>query len=294
MYKLTTIAILSLFIVNVISCTDALNSSQDNLSDIEIMDPMTSALISIENNEVHGNGIFSMNWSSLNPRFSNENDELGMALAIGFDKEVLLKPPYDTPTVEMGSVSIESARGESIKLTKQKSRFSGEHIIYSHRSFGPFTKQASLSYDAGSQYSISTSGSDVFPALHLTTTTPNKQVSILSPSDEILENHSGEIELSWDAVAGKPVAIHIRPSFDPKAGEKPGSFNRDHSKMILLEEQNGTYTITGQTLSEISERSAAKTLHISVGQLYVNDFQTDGKTYRVIMRSADHRLVKLN
>lgn len=288
-------AVLVIFLLSLSSCSDALNSNSDTASDLEFMEPMTSALMSLESNEVSGNGIFILNWSALNPRFSTENaNKLGLAMAIGFDEQVSFNPPYHTGTVNMGSVSIESAQGKSVKLSKQSSRFSGENTVYSHRSFGPFSNDSSLSYQAEAEYTIRTTGSEVFPSLNLKATTPEKQVSILTPSSNRLENHSGDVELSWNAVSGKPVAIHIRPSFNPKEGEKPGKFNREDSEMILLEDQNGSYTISGEILSEIADRTGASTLHISVGQLHVNDIESGGQTYRVIMRSADHRMVELN
>ena len=272
-----------------------MNSTSDEISDIEFMEPMTSALMSLESNEVYGNGVFMLNWSALNSRFSdNKKDELGMAMAIGFDGEVLLKPPYSRSTVEMGSVSIESANGEMIELRKQPSRLSGAEVVYIHRSFGPFSDQASLTYDGGGEYTIRTSGSDVFPSLNLSATSPDKQVLILSPSENSLENYSGDLELNWDALSDKPVAIHIRPSFNPKESEKPGQFNREDSEMILLEDHNGTYTISAETLSEIAGHSKANSVHVSVGQLHVNDFEYGGQTYRIIMRMADHRLVELD
>jgi hypothetical protein len=288
-------AVLVLFLMSTISCSDTLNSTTDATTDLEFMEPMTSSLMSLESNEASGNGIFILNWSALNPRFSADNEnKLGMAMAIGFDEQVTLKPPYNTSTVDMDSVSIQSARGESVELRKQSSRFSGKHTVYSHRSFGPFSNETSLSYQAGAEYTIHTTGSEVFPALNLRATTPEKQVSILTPSANRLENHAGGVDLSWDAESGKPVAIHIRPSFNPKQGGKPGKFNREDSEMILLEDQNGTYTISGETLTEIADRTGANVLHISVGQLHVNDVESGGQTYRIIMRSADHRTVELN
>ncbi|NBC26548.1 MAG: hypothetical protein GVY08_06790 [Bacteroidetes bacterium] len=288
-------AVLVLFLMSTISCSDTLNSTTDATTDLEFMEPMTSSLMSLESNDTSGNGIFILNWSALNPRFSADNEnKLGMAMAIGFDEQVSLKLPYNTSTVDMGSVSIQSAQGEAVELRKQSSRFSGEHTVYSHRSFGPFSNEASLTYQAGAEYTIHTTGSEVFPALNLKATTPEKQVSIITPSSNRLENHSGGIDLSWDAVSGKPVAIHIRPSFNPKEGGKPGEFNREDSEMILLEDQNGSYTITGETLTEIADRTDANVLHISVGQLHVNDIESGDQTYRIIMRSADHRTVQLN
>ncbi|MCG2588954.1 hypothetical protein [Rhodohalobacter sulfatireducens] len=287
--------VLVLFLLGTTSCSDALNSTTDTTAELEFMEPMTSALMSLESNEASGNGIFILNWSALNPRFLKDNEnKLGLAMAIGFDEQVSFKPPYHTSTVDMGSVRIESAQGESVGLSKQSSRFSGEHTVYSHRSFGPFSNESSLSYQADAEYTISTTGSETFPALNLKATTPEKQVSIVTPSSNRMENHSGGVELSWDAVSGKPVAIHIRPSFNPKEGEKPGKFNREDSEMILLEDQNGTYTISGETLSEIADRTGAHTLHISVGQLHVNDVESGGQTYRVIMRSSDHLRVDLD
>lgn len=288
-------AVLVLFLMSTISCSDTLNSTTDTTTDLEFMDPMTSSLMSLESKEESGNGIFIMNWSALNPRFSTDNEnKLGMAMAIGFNGDVSLKPPYNTSTVDMGSVSIQSAQGESVELSKQSSRFSGEYTVYSHRSFGPLSNESSLSYQVDAEYTISTTGSDVFPALNLKASTPEKQVSILTPSANRLENHSGDVELSWNAVSEKPVAIHIRPSFNPKEGENPGKFNREDSEMILLEDQNGTYAISGEILSEIADRTNANVLHISVGQLHVNDVESGGQTYRIIMRSADHRTVQLN
>lgn len=287
--------VLVLFVIGTTSCSDALNSTTDTAADQEFIEPMTSALMSLESNEASGNGIFILNWSALNPRFTEDNEnKLGMAMAIGFDGEVAFKPPYHTSTVDMGSVSIQSAQGESVELSKQSSRFSGEHTVYSHRSFGPFANEASLTYQEGAEYTIRTTGSEAFPALNLKATTPEKRVSIITPSANRLENHSGGVELSWNAVTGKPVAIHIRPSFNPKEGEKPGKFNREDSEMILLEDQNGTYTISGETLTEIADRTDANVLHISVGQLHVNDVESGGQAYRIIMRSADHRTIELN
>ncbi|MDX1671345.1 MAG: hypothetical protein R3211_03330 [Balneolaceae bacterium] len=284
---------LLLLMLGAISCSDALNPNTEE-SDLEFLDSMTSALISSEQGEVNGNGIFMLNWSAINPRFTDENEKLAMAMAIGFDDEISLQPPYNISTVDMGRVTIRSADNQTVELSKQSSRFSGEHLVYSYRSFGPFQRNASLSFDAGEEYRIQTSGSDVFPSLNLAVTAPDKQVSILTPSDSKLYNHSGDLVLTWDAIPGKPVGIHIRPAINPREGQKPGRFNREESEMIILEDQNGTYTVSEESLLEIAGNSDLNAVQISVGQLHVDDVESDGKTYRVIMRSADHRLIDLN
>ena len=295
MYKLTYITVSLILVLFSTACTDALNPNNATSADLEIMAPMTSSLLTLENEEASGNGIFILNWNMLNPRFSSDNENsLGMAMALGFKDERSFEPPYYTNTVDMGLVIIESAQEEAVELSMQTSRFSGKKRVYSYRSFGPFSRQESLTYKTGSEYTIRTSGSDVFPALNIKAAAPDKQVSIMTPFENRLENHTGAIELSWEAVSDNPVAIHIRPSFNPKAGEKPGKFNREDSEMILLEDQNGSYTIPGENLSEIADRTGANVLHISVGQIHVSDVEYGGQIYRVIMRTADHRIVELN
>ena len=285
-----------LFILSTISCSDSLTPNIEASSELEFPEPMTAALASSETGEVSGDGIFMLNWNGMNPhsRFSDDNEMLALAMAIGFDKEVQLQPPYHVSTVDMGTVTIRSAGNETIELAKQQSRFSADQLVYSSKHFGPFQQTASLTYVAGGEYSIETSGSGDFPALRLSITAPDKQVAILSPSETHLQAHSGDLELKWEAMSSKPVGIHIRPALNPREGQKPGQFTRESSEMIILEDQDGAHTIPEEIITSVAEASGSNAVHISVGQLHVNDIETDGKIYRVIMRTADHLLVRLN
>lgn len=295
MNKFINRTVLLLFVLGAISCSDSLNSGAEAQSELEILEPMTSALMSLESSETTGSGIFMLTWGGMTPRFADaKEDNLGMAMAIGFESESTLKPPYNVSTVDMGTVTIHSAKAEAIELSKQNSRFSEDNLVYRSERFRPFQERSTLSFDPGGQYSVKTSGAGLFPSLNLMVTAPENTVSILSPSAETLQNHSGDLDITWDANPDKPVALLIRPAIDPRSGGAPGSFNREDSDIILLDEQDGSYTISRETLSEILANSGGKALHISVGQLYVEDVEADGQTYRVIMKTGDQRLVELN
>lgn len=295
MYKFINKTFLILFVLSTISCSDSLNSGIEAQSDVDFMEPVTSALMSLEGDETTGSGIFMLNWNGMKPRFSDaEEVKLGMAMAIGFESESTLKPPHNVSTVDMGTVTIHSADGETIELIKQKSRFSEEDLVYRSERFAPFQERSTLTFEAGGQYSVNTSGAGTFPSLDLKVTAPENKVSILSPTSERLQNHSGDLEITWDANPGKPVAVHIRPAIDPRSSEKPSPFNKEDSEIILLEDQNGSYTISGETFSEIAGNSDGNAVHISVDQMHLEDVVAEGRTYRVIMRTGDHRLVELD
>lgn len=294
MYKQISSALLLFMVLGVISCSDTLNSNGDERSELEILEPLTEALMSQDQREIYGKGIFILNWSGINPRFSEDSQSLKMAMAIGFDEEVLLKPPYTASSVDMGTVTITSEDDEIIELTKKSSRFSGDQIVYSHRSFGPYRTNESLPYRAGGNYTLQASGSGVFPSLTTSVTAPEQQVTIVSPAADRVDSHSGDLTLTWDALPNNPVGIHIRPAINPLSGQGPGDFNREDSRIIILDGEEDSYTISKKTLSEIADKSNENAVHVSVGQLNVHDVETEGRTYRVLMKTADHRLVTLN
>ncbi|PWN07041.1 hypothetical protein [Rhodohalobacter mucosus] len=274
------------------ACSEMLNSETEE-TDSDFMEPMTAALISEEGKEVKGKGIFMLTWSNFNPGFLDGDATRGTAMAIGFEEETLLLPPHKSSTVNMGDVTIELPQQEILQLEKQNFRFQ-DHTVYSSRSIGPFQQNRSISFAPEQDYTFNVSGSEIFPALILQVTTPKDMVTITAPDDSDAAGHTGDLTLNWDANPKRPVGIMIRPAIQFRKGQKPQGLNRENSEIIILKDQDGTYTLSNEILNKVASFSDKNAVHVSVGQLHFEDQVVDGASYRTIIRTDDHLYVRLN
>ncbi|KAA3614207.1 MAG: hypothetical protein D8M58_18615 [Calditrichaeota bacterium] len=258
--------------------------------------------------DLEGDAMFSLSWGKLKAPFLDLEFEMGNAMAVAFDEKETKRGYFHFGGLDMGDVLLEmpsdtlhlngiNGRGGSyIYISAPKIEGRGRHGFDSFNfSMVPF--------DANSDYIFKTSGSDDIEAMTVSFKTPQALLSISNLEEGQAINPSEDLVIDWQgAAAESKILIALLPFHNPNGRGKDRLKLRDlkdnpdfvrldfenHPVIIeMMDDNNGTFTIPAEKLSELVESVDAKSLLLHIAAIDFTSEEINSKLINKLIRMND-------
>jgi hypothetical protein len=273
----------------------------------------------------NASGVFSIGWRQIIVPEDQTTTLRGDAMAIAFDGTQNETAPFRTRSgMDMGSVFLNY--GENHRELNKKEGFR-RGIFYCLFPERPEPTEPGLEFIPGGSYEFEVSGSESFSPVKVSITAPTALMNITSHANGDRVDGSSDLTITWDGgSADGGILIRLRPFFHPMGkgemtrdrfmegfknggprhemwnghgGEGFGGGNNFHRFPMLfargysqkLDSNPGTFTIPATDVLSIINLSGASEIAVIVSQMSPTSFQNDGRSYTLLFRNGDMRVL---
>jgi hypothetical protein len=248
-------------------------------------------------------------------------------MAIAFDGTQDETAPFRSLSgIDMGTVYLNYSGNRREMAKKEGHRRGTFYCLFPER---PEPSEPGLEFVAGGSYEFEVTGSDAFSPLKATLTAPQELLQISSHTNGDQIDPSSDLTVTWTGgSADGGVLVRMRPFFLPPAdGEKPrdrfmqgikqggpkhewwsngggqgpghghrgghgfGPMRFHRGFFIKLDSNPGTYTIPADEIQNIVGLMGTTEIAVMVAQISDSSVDHDGKTYKLLVRNGDMRVL---
>jgi hypothetical protein len=270
-------------------------------------------------------GVFSIGWRQMIVPEDQTTTLRGDAMAIAFDGTQDETAPFRTLSgIDMGTVYLNYS-GNHRELAKKEGHRRG--VFYALFPERPEPTEPGLEFVAGGSYEFEMTGSEAFSPLKVSLTAPQELLQISSHTNGDQINPSSDLTVTWTGgSADGGVLVRLRPFFLPPTdgmrardrfmqgiqhggpkhqwwsngggeGHGPGRghgfgpmrFHRGF--FIKLDSNPGTYTIPADEIQNVLGLMGTTEIAVTVAQISATSVDHDAKSYKLLVRNGDMRVL---
>lgn len=293
--KLLKISLILFIVFIMISCKSEVNAPEPaTTQDQELLkfETIESDISLLQNDGMpvfNGDAVFSIGWNEIFRPFNDSSNIKGTAFAVAFGDRQTLVPRFPRFGIDMGTITI-GYSGNEVEMHKMFHRRRGVAYSLFRRPFG--ASDVLLEYIPNTEYTFNVSGSDKFPPLTLSLTSPESLIDITSHNNGDIINPNQDLTITWSGgnQDGR-LAIRAMALFPPPQGmgehmPHPPLPNPHNAFVMILDNNPGQFTITSEQLQLLLSGESTGKIVVDVSQAELGEVEHDGKIIKTAMRNG--------